>query len=467
MDEHELLLRHAERWASERNRVLDVELLDEVLRLRSVHDGLAANRWPPRSVTHLMLTRWPAHGPLDPPDVPTLLATLETFWRFLRNTGRMAGGSADPGDLAREAKSASRRMAAACADPANFGQSKQLFSFGREIGITLDDVADSNEANQRMEKIVEAWNALPAEERLRRTPSSGNAGSRMGRAITEAADQLHHHGELPAGWQLPEPPRLDDPSDDERMFPSDPAVSAPQLRASGFVQQVLALIDWVGDGRAVTGTDVLRPTVAKQAYADLGLWQWERDWLLAGGMDLPDDSRLDEVLAQTGLSGWRTAADCLALDRLWLPAVASGLIRIHGSRASADRSRVPDTDVGWAHLGQMLLLALASRSRPEGAFDPLLGILFSLCGDAGEPHTEAELAEWWCASPANALASGLPNRELARQLSDRDLHRCLVMFGDCGAWRSDGKLTGTEVGWDLALTLIAALDSGLFEEISN
>jgi len=41
------------------------------------------------------------------------------------------------------------------------------------------------------------------------------------------------------------------------------------------------------------------------------------------------------------------------------------------------------------------------------------------------------------------------------------------MFGDCGAWRSDGKLTGTEVGWDLALTLIAALDSGLFEEISN
>jgi len=273
--------------------------------------------------------------------------------------------------------------------------------------LSLDEVADADEANQRMEKIVEAWNALRVEERLRRSPASGNAGSRMGSAITKAAGQLQDHGELAAGWQLPESPRLDDPSDDEQMFPSDPAVSAPQLRAAGFIRQVLALVDWVGDGRAVTRTDVLRPAVAKQAYADLGLWQWERDWLLAGGLDLPADPRMDAVLAQTGLSGWRTAADCLALDRLWLPAIAAGLIGIDGSLASADRSRVPDTDVGRAHLGQMLLLALASRSRPEGAFDPLLGILFSLFGDAGEPHTEAELAEWWRASPANALASGL------------------------------------------------------------
>ncbi len=155
-----------------------------------------------------MLTRWPAHGPLDPPDVPTLLATLETFWRFLRNTGRMAGGSADPGDLAREAKSASRRMAAACADPANFGQSKQLFSFGREIGITLDDVADTYEANQRMEKIVEAWNALPAEERLRRSPASGNAGSRMGRAVTEAAGQLQPTASFRRAGSCPSHPVL-------------------------------------------------------------------------------------------------------------------------------------------------------------------------------------------------------------------------------------------------------------------
>ncbi len=466
MDEHELLLRHAERWAGERNRVLDLEVLGEVLRLRSVHDGLAANRWAARSVTHLMLTRWPAHGPLDPPDMATLLETLETFWRFLRNTGRMAGGSADPGDLVREAKSASRRMAAACADPANFGQSKQLFLFGREIGITLDEVADADEVDQKLGKIVDAWNALPVEERLRRSPSPDNAGSQMGRALTEAAGQLQRHGELEPGWRLPESPRLDDPSDDDMMFPSDPAVSAPQLRAAEFIRQVLALVDWVGDGRAVTRTDVLRPAVAKQAYVDLGLWAWERDWLMAGGLDLPDDRQMDPVLAQTGLSGWRSAAGCLALDRLWLPALASGLIVIDGQRARPDRSRLPDTDDGWVRLGLVLLLALAHRSTIEGAFDPLLGVLLNLCGDAGEPRTETELAAWWRASPANTLASGLPSRELPQQLSDRDLRRCLVMFGDCGCWSSGTRLVGTEAGWDLALALITALDSGLFEQTS-
>ena len=466
MDDHELLLRHAERWAGERKRVLNVELLDEALRLRSVHEGLPANRWPARSVTHLMLTRWPAHGPLDPPDVAALVASLESFWRFLRNTGRMAGGSADPSELLREAKSAGRRMALACSDPANFGESKQLFSFGREIGITLDDVADMDEANQRMQQIVEAWNALSMQERQRRSPSSGNAGSRMGRALTEAAGRLQQDGDLPAGWQLPEPPRLDEEADDEPVFPSDPAVSAPQYRSSAYMRQVLALCEWVGEGREVTITEVLRPAVAKQAYVDLGLWHWERDWLLAMGMELPEESRMDDLLSRTGLSGWRTAADCLSLDRLWLPALSAGLITIEGRKAVVDRRVLPDTDEGWAQLGQVLLLGLARRAQPESAFHPLLGILFAIAWEGKVPLSEIELADLWWSSPANSLSSGLPNRELARQLSDRDVRRCLVMFGDSGAWTMQrGKLTGTEIGWDLALVMMSALERGVFGDL--
>ena len=462
VDENELLLRHAERWAGERHRVLDVDLLEGALRLRSVHDGLPANRWPARSVTHLMLTRWPAHGPLEPPEVPTLVSSLETFWRFLRNTGRMAGGSAGPADLVREAKSAGRRMAAACADPANFGESKQLFSFGQEIGITLDGVADMGDANQRMQRIVEAWNALPTEERQRRSPSSGNAGSRMGRAITEAAGHVQRHGELPSGWQLPEPPRLDDDTDNQPVFPSDPARSAPLYRSSAYLRQVVALCEWVGEGREVTATEVLRPAVAKQAYADLGLWHWERDWLLAAGMELPDESRMDDLLLGTGVSGWRTAADCLSLDRLWLPALNAGLITIEGRKAVAGRRALPDTDEGWAQLGQVLLLGLAGRAQPESALDPLLGVLFAIAWEEKVPRSEIELADVWWSSPANLLASGLPNPELARRLSDQDLRRCLVMFGDSGAWTPQrGKLKGTEIGWDLALVMMFALESGV------
>lgn len=87
MDENELLLRHAERWASERQRTLDAELVGDAVRLRAAHDGFAANRWPARSVQHLMLTRWPSHGPLGVPDVPTLVASLDTFLEVLAVDG--------------------------------------------------------------------------------------------------------------------------------------------------------------------------------------------------------------------------------------------------------------------------------------------------------------------------------------------------------------------------------------------
>jgi hypothetical protein len=128
-----------------------------------------------------------------------------------------------------------------------------------------------------------------------------------------------------------------------------------------------------------------------------------------------------------------------------------------------DRGRLPNTDAEWADLGRKLLLVLADRSRQERVFDPLPGVLLSLCGDTGEPRTENELADSWFASTANPVAVALPDNELARRLSDRDLHRCLVMFDDCGVWRTGRRLHGTEAGWDFALTLIAAIDNGWFD----
>lgn len=464
MDAHDLLLRHAERWAIEHGRTLDVGLLDEALQLRSAHDGLAANRWPARSVTHLMLVRWPAHGPLDPPDVPALLATLETFWRFLRNTGRMAGGSMEPSSLVKEAKSAGRQMVEECADPANMGSSKQMMLFGREIGITLDDVEDMDDANARLAQIVDAWNALPMAERQRRSPSTGSFGSRMGQAMTEAAGHVLQHGELPAGWLMPEPPRLDEDPDGAPVHLSDPGVSAPLYRESAYLRRVLALCEWVGDGREVTATEVLRPAVAKAAYAALGLWAWERDWLLAMGMELPSGERIDAALSQVGLSGWRTAADCLALDRLWLPALNAGLIVIDGKKAVFDRNALPETDEHWSQLAQLLLLGLARSAQHQAVLDPLLGVLFAITREDKGPRSEAELAELWWDTPVNWCATSLTDQERARQLSDQYLRRCLVMFGDAGAWttRKD-KLIGTEIGWDLALVLMFALDQGILE----
>lgn len=143
---------------------------------------------------------------------------------------------------------------------------------------------------------------------------------------------------------------------------------------------------------------------------------------------------MDDLLSLTGLSSWRTAADCLALDRLWLPTLSTGLTTIEGRKAVFDRRVLPDTDEGWAQLGQVLLLGLARRAQPESALDPLLGILFAIAWEGKVPRSETDLADLWWSSPANSVASGLPNREQARQLSDRDVRQCLVMFGDSGAW---------------------------------
>lgn len=465
MDEHDLLLRHAERWAAEQGRSLDRELLDGALRLRSIHDGLAANRWPERSVTHLMLVRWPAHGPLDPPDVPDLLATMETFWRFLRNTGRMAGGSADPALLIREAKAAGRQMIKACSDPANMGQTKQTLLFGREIGISLDNVLDADELEQRFAQIVDAWNALPMAERRRRSPSSGSFGSRLGEAMTQATRQVLQHGELPADWAMPEHPRLDDDDDGEApVHPTAPSLSAPLYRASAYLRQVLALCEWVGDGREVTGSEVLRPVVAKRAYAELGLWSWEREWLLAQGMELPTEKRMNDLLATEGLSAWRSAMDCLALDRLWVPAVNAGLIVVDGKRARFDRSALPESDEHWAQLAQMLLLGLIITAHRQSAMDASLSVLSAIAWEGKQPHSEPELADRWWVTPMNWYAGGVGDQEVARRLSDQHLRGFLVMFGDTGAWtRRRGKLIGTEIGWDLTLLTIAAMERGLIE----
>lgn len=465
MNENELLLSHAARWAAERDRTFDPELVDLALSLRSVHDGLPANRWPAHSVQHLMLVRWPAHGPDVCPDVPLLVASLDTFWRFLRSSGRMAGKSAEPTDLLREAKTAAKRMPAACADESNYSASKSLMAFGREIGITMDNLADVDEVNTRLQQIVEAWNALPDEERMSRTADAGYAGSRMGGALTKAAGAVQDTGALPPGWTLPMPARLDDEGEGEDLFASDPADSAPHIQGSGFVRQVLALAEWVGKGREVTSTGVLRPAVAREAYRDLGLWEWERSWLRAQGADVPEDPEADAALAEASLRSWRTAADCLALDRLWLPAAVSGTVVLDRRRAVRGREGEPLDPMGWVKLGLLLMAGLAECTARELRLTPLVTVLLSLSEQYGEPSTVANLREIWWSSDANELATALPDSPQARTVSDRVLGGCLAMFGDCGLWvRRRGKLVGTPFGWDVALFFVAMADENGWDD---
>ena len=456
MDENELLLRHADKWSAERNRTFDSELVSLALSLRDTHDGLAANQWPAGSANHLMLVRWPAHGPVEPPDVETLTGSLDTFWGFLRSTGRMARASAPPAELRREAKRAAPKMAAACADENRFGSAKQLLGYGKEIGIDLDDVPDIDEANRRLQQIVEAWNAQPVDERLARSQGW------LGGDEAEADDDLYDP------TLLPDSPLFEFDQDGALLLPEalDLAASAAQARSSGIVRRMLALAEWVGDGKEITATDTLRPAVGRQAFADLHLEEWEREYL---------DRRFEPDAEQWANAyfdrTWRSAADCQALERLWRPALATGLITTLGRKAIFDPSAIPTTPDGWLRLGLLTTIPALAGWRQGGYGDQAIHLLSFIDVEHGEPSWPEDLAARWWDSAANTwpdrmestlddrrATSELDDEQLFRRISDEEVRGWLAMFADHGLWREqDGRLIGTELGRDALIVMVATI----------
>lgn len=112
-----------------------------------------------------------------------------------------------------------------------------------------------------------------------------------------------------------------------------PSLPLPDLAASALAALPLAraccLAAWIGDGRELTGTGVLRPAIATQACAAIGIE-------LAPGTSRP-----------------RSARDVAELHQAWEAAVAAGLVTVASgrARATADASalaeaaaRVAETD---------------------------------------------------------------------------------------------------------------------------
>ncbi len=428
MDENELLLRHAQRWASGHGRPFDRELIALALDLRSTHDGLAANLWPAGSAVHLMLERWPAHGPVEPPDVMALTDSLDTFWRFLRSTGRMAGASEEPAQLRKEAGKAAKQMPEACADRSRWGSAKSLLSFGAEVGISLDDAQTTEELQERLDRITDAWNDLPQDERIRRTPALDHPQEAEGIAGPDDDDLPPLHSEAEIG---------------------------ALVRGSAFTAKLLALREWVGDGREITATEVLRPSVARQAYADLDLWAWER-------ASLALDSRLGPAIPDEAMGprSWRSARDCFALDRLWQSALHAGLVQIQGRRAEAS-PRIPETDSEWAGMGLMSLLGLVGRTDELIDAEVLLTVLAAVGSEPDrEPMSGQAIKDWlWTLTEAEA-EGGPEDPERLHPMVDAAIERCLFLFDDCNLWRHVGsRLAPTALGTDYALVLHRSLEA--------
>ncbi len=115
------------------------------------------------------------------------------------------------------------------------------------------------ELQDRLDRVQDAWNALPQEERFRLMPDASPKSVR-GQAWTRSVNG---------------PP--DEEPLEESFRPGTLSGAARAVRESAYVRQCLALADWVGAGRESTQAGLLRPAVAREAYQELDLWPWERE----------------------------------------------------------------------------------------------------------------------------------------------------------------------------------------------
>ncbi len=465
------LITEATAWAAKKKRPLDPGLLTTVLEMRLHYDERSPGSWPAGAVEDLVVTRWAAHGPLDMPDPDTLSETLETFWRFLRGTGRMTMASAEPAALVKELKRALPHMAEANDDRSNWSQGRILGDFGASLGIDLSEPTSLEGTQRKFDELVNRWNDLPFEERERLMPDP-SPKSAAGAALTDALARMMADEELALGFDpedesefrvvneldLPEP---------ERVY-TDEDLAQRQARESPLVKAALALVDWVGERREVTATGVLRPKLAREAYLELGLIDWDfafdRDLKPRGEYAPEDVARI----AKERAANVRSARDLPGLDLLWEASVDVGLIRTDSSHASAVPIDLHPDDVEWSGLGcSLLLYAIAELETLH--VHALLGLLFLAME---KPDGEVPLAvvrEWWTRDLPGMLkvveAMGRGGVEEFTSTYEATIGEVLRAFDNTGIWtRRDGWLAVTEFGREFGLYLSALADDGVFDE---
>lgn len=269
----------------------------------------------------------------------------------------------------------------------------------------------------------------------------------------EAEQCLHRHAQprTDPGSRVP-PPELQAPEPEPTppeppiVTPGRPQESARCAQEAPYVAACLALADWVGTGREVTGTGVLRPAVAREAYQHLDLWPWERDdidlWM--GAIGLPCTHQAPEhIRAQRTLAMWRSARDCVPLQRLWRPCVDAGLIQIRGRRARAAWVR-PREDEQWRDVAVTLTVALGEAVDAEllgkGFRKNLVTLLRAGC-EAEDPPTLEDLG-----------ARRQPNAPVRLEEESRPSWADVVLFRTrgCGLWEvQEGTLRTTDLGRDV------------------
>jgi hypothetical protein len=423
---HRLLLGHFTTWLRAKNREVDVALLESLLDLRATYDDLEPTLWPAGSVNDLLLRLVPAKGPAEPLPSDDVVDALDAYFKFLRSTGRMSARSATPTDLAKEARRSAKKMTAAAQDRANWSPGKSVMNYGESIGISLDNLASVDELQDRLDQISAAWNELPIHERQRLDPPEGDLSGRdRAMAAYRTDDEIEalitsFRYEMPQG-DLPSPSEV-----------------APIIRKAGLFSQLEALAHWIEPRAEVTSTGVLRPAAARRAFDDLGLAAWRRGWLEREyaeiGSQLPPKEMETFLDTVAPLQTWRSARECLALDRLWSAALACRVIRVQGRWAyPAWPERLDDEEIVALATEAGLDMLLSYLDEEPGFGLPVLGYAL-LRTYVRRPHAIPrdeieEFAVSWLLPPSDRDRS---ENEIVRRVIHSTMPFALYRFDDLG-----------------------------------
>lgn len=423
---HRLLLGHFTNWSKAKGRDVDVQLLESLLDLRATYDDLEPTFWPAGSVQDLLLRLLPAKGPTEPLPADAVVEALDAYFRFLRSTGRMSARSAPPADLAKEARRSAKKMTAAARDQRNWSSTKNMINFGESIGLGLDSLSTAEEQQGRLNEIAAAWNDLPIHERQRLDPGEGDlSGRSRAMAAYQTDDEVEaliraFRYEMPHGELEP------------------PSQIAPLIRESGLFNQLEALARWVEPRAEITATGVLRPMVARQAFADLGLQAWTRESIHIDYADLESElqpGEMDLILDTLALQQpWRSARDCRALDRLWNAALACRVIYYQGRWAHASWPEKL-TDEGVVNLATRACLGLLFSYLDDEMFVGIPVLCYALLRSyvrRPRPVRLAEIEEFgldWSLPPSEGGGSA---HQIYRRLFRNSLRRVLYELGDLG-----------------------------------
>ncbi len=279
-----------EAWARRRGLPVEPDVVDTLIEFKASYLGdPVPYRWRTGDLSELLLAVLPRKVTADEEWIAAVVPSTAALLDFLEQSARRHPSSAPIDALRAELAEITGEFEPAMHDTTRFGMAKSLFSSASAQGFDLSDP-------EALQQFQEAFNALPYEQRT---------------AVTDPAL---------LGPAEPEP------------TPHLPAVVLPSIselarsaRIAPLGRQAVRLAEWVGSGKPVTATGVLKIAAARTAAEQLELMPAVRL-----GLDVDVADRMAHI---------RTARELPELHLAWVLAVASELLRVGKTKA--------DRGAGW------------------------------------------------------------------------------------------------------------------------